>query len=343
MITKNTLSEIYNNMETILEHPEQYTNVVTRFSAGGHGGRAYGTEVTAAELVRCWQHKEYHINCPECGCAANITFWAGNCCSGGYWQIMAYCPNCDKEINYHRNSEPYACIDPHWTRMKEILEETRENINNSEVDWKKPIYYVSIDEAFEKAGWTKYHQFMAGNRWEKEDNTVTCYLGKYKFNGRAVDKEYICQMLNIDTSLRIYKECAAVAPQSINSFYGRAFHEGVLWAYSTLESEEYDKVVFAHIDFCIILEAFEKEGWTHYQGSDYHRWKKCDDRVKFIKGVIFRLNDQVVNREKICRLLHIDPRVVRVAKEIAPYPLNGKYGQAFLDGVHWADSNPVKR
>jgi hypothetical protein len=342
MDTTNVFSEIYSNMSDILAHPERYTDKVTGFSAGGHGAKAYGDNVTAAELVGCWQHEEYNIGCPICESAANITFWAGNCASGGYWQIRAYCPQCGKEINYHRSSYPFADIKTHWTKMKEILDEVRENIKNNNMKRMNAIDYVPLNDAFEKNGWKEYRQFMAGTRWEKGDDTVTSYLGKYKLNGQLVGKEYLCRMLDIDTSLRIYQVCAAVAPQSIHSAYGKAFNEGVIWADSTQASEEYDQVVFEHLDFSAILETFEKEGWNHYRGLAYDRWVKGDDRAKCVKGK-FRLNDQPVSKEELCRLLHIDPRVVRVSKAIAPYPLSGKYGQAFLDGVRWADAHPANQ
>lgn len=37
MDRKETFSTLYANRQTILEHPEQYTEVVTRFVAGGLG------------------------------------------------------------------------------------------------------------------------------------------------------------------------------------------------------------------------------------------------------------------------------------------------------------------
>ena len=90
------------------------------------------------------------------------------------------------------------------------------------------IYYPILSAAFANDGWREYHQFMAGSRWVKGDDTVTSYYGKYKLNGQPVTKEHLCQMLHIDS--RIVQVAEAIAPYPLNGKYGRAFLDGVRWA-----------------------------------------------------------------------------------------------------------------
>ena len=117
-------SEIYTNISAILAHPEQYTDNVTHFSAGGHGACAYQEDITAAELAMCWQHEEYQHRCPVCGETAYITLWAGHATGGGYWQIKSYCPHCGHENNGRYCGYTNLKGEPiRWTRMRDILKE----------------------------------------------------------------------------------------------------------------------------------------------------------------------------------------------------------------------------
>lgn len=93
------------------------------------------------------------------------------------------------------------------------------------------VNYITISEAFKRDGWTCYHKFQAGNYWQKGDDEVTHYLGKFKFNGREVDDEYIHQMLHIDK--RFILMCEEIGAHSLHSDYGKAFFEDVKWADST--------------------------------------------------------------------------------------------------------------
>ena len=58
MNKKETFSTLYANMQNVLEHPEQYTEVVTGFLSGGLGACVYRQGIKAAEIVGCWQFKE---------------------------------------------------------------------------------------------------------------------------------------------------------------------------------------------------------------------------------------------------------------------------------------------
>lgn len=93
---------------------------------------------------------------------------------------------------------------------------------------KETINYAILSAAFANDGWTEYHQFMAGNRWVKGDDTVTSYRGKYKLNGQPVGKEYLIRMLNIDQRLIMVAD--AIAPYPLSGKYGRTFLAGVRWA-----------------------------------------------------------------------------------------------------------------
>ena len=92
----------------------------------------------------------------------------------------------------------------------------------------KDLNFMLVHEAFEKDGWQMYHKFMAGNKWVKGNDTVTCYYGVYKMNGKAISKEELCDMLHIDR--RALQVCEAIAPHEIHGKYGRTFLAGVRWA-----------------------------------------------------------------------------------------------------------------
>lgn len=93
----------------------------------------------------------------------------------------------------------------------------------------KTLNYKLVNEAFEREGWVMYHQFMAGNRYVKGEDTVTCYFGHFRLNGKSVSEAYICDMLHLGDK-RMIQVCDAVVPDSIFSKYGQAFLAGVKWA-----------------------------------------------------------------------------------------------------------------
>ena len=95
-----------------------------------------------------------------------------------------------------------------------------EKINN--------INYLLVHEAFQRDGWTMYHQFMVGNRWVKGIDIITCYYVVYKLNGARLSNESLIELLHIDK--RAIAVCEAIAPHQVHSAYGRAFLEGVRWA-----------------------------------------------------------------------------------------------------------------
>ena len=92
----------------------------------------------------------------------------------------------------------------------------------------KSLDYKMVDKAFAQEGWTKYIQFMAGNRYVKGNDTVTCYFGRFMLNGKSISEEYICEMLHLGE--RAIQVCSAIATDSIFSKYGQAFVAGVRWA-----------------------------------------------------------------------------------------------------------------
>ena len=130
MDTTIPFSMLYENMQSILAKPELYAVKITHFSAGGLGACAYSHYVTVAELVRCWQHKEYQTECPRCGQVAYIIQWAGHVNGGGYWEINAYCPHCGMKHHYSKGSSPATHHEIHWTKMRDILQEERNAIKN---------------------------------------------------------------------------------------------------------------------------------------------------------------------------------------------------------------------
>ena len=97
------------------------------------------------------------------------------------------------------------------------------------MEGKKELDYKLVDEVFTREGWVKYIQFMAGSRYVKGNDTVTCYFGHFRLNGKSVSEAYICEMLHLGDK-RTIQVCDAVAPNSIFSKYGQAFLAGVRWA-----------------------------------------------------------------------------------------------------------------
>ena len=132
MNEKISFSELYENMQAILDSPNIYPIEITQFSAGGLGACVYSQSITIAELVRCWQHKEYQIQCPNCGETAYITQWAGHANGGGYWEINACCPHCGKKHHLPRASSPATHHIIHWTKMRDVLQEERNAMKEME-------------------------------------------------------------------------------------------------------------------------------------------------------------------------------------------------------------------
>ncbi|MBR0116143.1 MAG: hypothetical protein IJM04_02555 [Prevotella sp.] len=116
-----TFSEVYEHRADILAHPEEYDSIITHFSAGGLGACAYSRNISIATLVRCWEHPEFRISCPECGGEALITMFAGAVNSGGYWALRCFCPTCGKEHYFHRY-DSYE-MPHHWSALARIAHE----------------------------------------------------------------------------------------------------------------------------------------------------------------------------------------------------------------------------
>ena len=121
-----TIGDVYRNREMVLAHPEQFSRIITRFSAGGLGACAYQRDVSISQLTQCWQRTEYRCKCPECGHEAYIYYFAGHVNGGGYWEICAYCPECDCG---YRSRFPQGL--PHWTVLKEIFKETAQKTDSN--------------------------------------------------------------------------------------------------------------------------------------------------------------------------------------------------------------------
>lgn len=193
MDKKETFSTLYANRQTILEHPEQYTEVVTGFLSGGLGACVYRQGIKAACLVGCWQFEEYRIACPTCGEMAYIILWAGSVNSGGYWEIRAYCPHCDELHQYHRFSEPVARHDTHWTIMRDIVQEVKAALE-SRAEWKYVLLEHDNAMLRKRLDWLERH--MESERKDREFQTKamhTALLNAY-FNGnRDVLKEWYAQ------------------------------------------------------------------------------------------------------------------------------------------------------
>lgn len=97
------------------------------------------------------------------------------------------------------------------------------------------------------------------------------------------------------------------------------------------------------LDFNLLAGAIANDGWVmHHKFMVGNDWTKGDDFVTYYHGQ-FKLNGKSVSKECICEMLHIDRRLVQLSDAIAPHPIYSKYGQAFLDGVRWADEHPASK
>jgi hypothetical protein len=121
-----TIGDVYRNREMVLAHPEQFSQIITQFSAGGLGACAYKRDVSISQLAQCWQRSEYRCKCPECGHESIIYYFAGHVNGGGYWEICAYCPECD--CGY---SSRFPQGLPHWTVLKDIFKETAQKTDSN--------------------------------------------------------------------------------------------------------------------------------------------------------------------------------------------------------------------
>lgn len=330
-----SFSTLYRNRKNILENPERYYCQVTHFSADGFGACAYKADITAAELVSCWRHKDYQTKCPYCGEVAYITRWAGKVNDGCFWDIRSFCPHCGKE--HHASMCGHKNIkgdDIHYRQMMEIAQSVR-----NELEQNRYVNYISVVDAFKRNGWERSHKFQVGNSWRKGEDEVTCFLGKYIFNGEEVDAEFIHRMLHIDKRYRQICECFG-QHEPLHSLYGRIFLSGVKWADSTPVGQ-FDIQHIHNLNFSIVLEAFEKDGWVRFHGvAKHYRWMKGNLEVEFDHG-IYKMNKETLDAAYLCEMLHIDHRTLQVSKAVAPTPIHSRYGQAFLAGVRWADEHPI--
>ena len=121
-----TIGDVYRNRDMILANPEQFGRIITRFSAGGHGACVYKRDVSISQLVQCWQQAEFRFKCLKCGHEAYIYHFAGHVNGGGYWEICAYCPECD--CGY---SSRYPQGLSHWTVLKDIFKETAQKTDSN--------------------------------------------------------------------------------------------------------------------------------------------------------------------------------------------------------------------
>lgn len=121
-----TIGDVYRNRDMILANPEQFGRIITRFSAGGLGACAYKRDVSISQLAQCWQRTEYRCKCPECCHESIIYYFAGHVNGGGYWEICAYCPECD--CGY---SSRFPQGLPHWTVLKDIFKETAQKTDSN--------------------------------------------------------------------------------------------------------------------------------------------------------------------------------------------------------------------
>ncbi len=120
-----TIGDVYHNRGAIVAHPEQYGQEITQFAAGGLSVYSY-RNISIAELALCWQHAEFRYKCPECGHVAFIYNFAGRVNNGGYWEICAYCPDCDCGYSI---SHPQGL--PHWTVLKDIFKEIKQSTDSN--------------------------------------------------------------------------------------------------------------------------------------------------------------------------------------------------------------------
>ena len=190
MNKKETFSKLYANRQNVLEHPEEYTEVVTEFLSGGLGACVYRQEIKAAEIVGCWQFKEYRIACPTCGEMAYITLWAGSINSGGYWEIQAYCPHCDALHQYHKYTKPIAWHDTNWTTMRDIVQEVKAALE-SRAEWKMVL--LEHDNAMLKKRISRLERCLESERKDRELQTKAMHIALLNayFNGnRDVLKEW---------------------------------------------------------------------------------------------------------------------------------------------------------
>ena len=82
------------------------------------------------------------------------------------------------------------------------------------------------------------------------------------------------------------------------------------------------------INYLLVNKAFERDGWEmHHRFMCGNEWEKGNDKVTCYYGH-FKLNGTPVSNEFIREMLHIDLRMIEVSEEIAPHPIDSKYGRA---------------
>ena len=119
-----TIEDVYQRKSEILSDPTSFAQKITHFCAGGLGARVYSEYVSVAELALCWGYDEFKFVCPECGDTAYIYQFAGHVGAGGYWELTAYCPKCNKHLHYRsRDLNP---VKIHWSVLKRIATEVQE-------------------------------------------------------------------------------------------------------------------------------------------------------------------------------------------------------------------------
>ena len=87
------------------------------------------------------------------------------------------------------------------------------------------IDFRLLEHHFQQDGWTQYHLFMRGTRWEKDNHTVVRDTLGYLYDGKRVTEDTI---MNIDENkIELYEH---LKQQGNSPTYRFAFLDGVKWA-----------------------------------------------------------------------------------------------------------------
>ena len=94
------------------------------------------------------------------------------------------------------------------------------------------IDFRLLEHHFQQDGWTQYHLFMRGTRWEKDNHTVIRDTLGYLYDGKRVTEDTIIAMMNIDENkIELYEH---LKQQGNSPTYRFAFLDGVKWAHRHL-------------------------------------------------------------------------------------------------------------
>ena len=94
------------------------------------------------------------------------------------------------------------------------------------------IDFRLLEHHFQRDGWTQYHLFMRGTRWEKDNHTVIKDTLGYLYDGKRVTEDTIIAMMKIDENeIELYEH---LKQQGNSPTYRFAFLDGVKWAHRHL-------------------------------------------------------------------------------------------------------------